>query len=83
MLLLGRLIRQARYRSGLSQRQLEWICGVDQTVISRLENGRVRHMRVQRVASVIAGLAGHMMITRDGPMPARSARHLPTSADID
>jgi transcriptional regulator with XRE-family HTH domain len=78
MVLFGRLIRQARFRSGMSQRQLEWVCGVDQTAISRLENGRIRHMRVQRVAAVVAGLAGYMTIHRDQvPMPERAARRLP------
>lgn len=84
MRFLGRLIRQARYRSGMSQRQLEWVCGVDQTVISRLENGRIRHMRAQRVALVVAGLAGYMVFPRgDEPMPERAPRQLPGSADGD
>jgi predicted XRE-type DNA-binding protein len=79
---LGRWIRQARYQSGMSQRQLEWVCGVDQTVISRLENGRLRHMRLQRVARVLAGLAGYMQFPRgDEPMPARAPRRLPGAPD--
>jgi transcriptional regulator with XRE-family HTH domain len=82
MRLFGRMIRQARFRSRLSQRQLEWVCGVDQTVISRLENGRIRHMRVQRVARVVAGLAGHMTMDREHvPMPELAARRLPRSAE--
>jgi predicted transcriptional regulator len=83
LILFGRVIRQARYRSELSQRQLEWICGVDQTVISRLENGRIRHMRVQSVARVVAGLAGHITIDRGEawPMPVRAARRLPRSSE--
>jgi transcriptional regulator with XRE-family HTH domain len=83
MFLFGRIIRQARYDSQLSQRQLEWVCGVDQTVISRLENGRIRHMRVQGVARVVAGLAGHITINRgEGfPMPERAARRLPRSEE--
>jgi predicted transcriptional regulator len=82
MLLFGRLIRQARYNCQLSQRQLEWVCGVDQTVISRLENGRIRHMRVQRVARVVAGLAGHITINRgDVSMPVRADRRLPRSGE--
>lgn len=83
MLLFGRIIRQARYASQLSQRQLEWVCGVDQTVISRLENGRIRHMRVQRVARVVAGLAGHITINRGAkfPMPVRATRRLPRSGE--
>lgn len=82
MRFLGRWIRQARYLSGMSQRQLQWVCGVDQTVISRLENGRIRHMRVQRVALVVAGLAGYMTFPRgDEPMPVRAPRRLPGAPD--
>ena len=82
MVVFGRIIRRARYRCDLSQRQLEWICAVDQTVISRLETGRVRHMRVQNVARVVAGLAGHISIDRgDEPLPGRAARRLPRSGD--
>jgi ribosome-binding protein aMBF1 (putative translation factor) len=39
--MIGRLVRRRRQRLGLSQRQLERLTGIDQSVISRLENGRL------------------------------------------
>jgi transcriptional regulator with XRE-family HTH domain len=41
-----------RLSAGLSQRQLAWLIGVNQSTISRLENGRLRYLRFQRLAEV-------------------------------
>jgi transcriptional regulator with XRE-family HTH domain len=56
--LIGRLVLRRRQRLGLSQRHLERLCGVDQTVISRLENGRLGGLRWSRFAQLVAALGG-------------------------
>jgi transcriptional regulator with XRE-family HTH domain len=55
---LGTMLRLARLGLGLSQRGLERRSGVDQTTISRLENGRLVHFNLVRLASLIAALRG-------------------------
>jgi len=55
---LGFIIRSARLRLGYSQRQLERLSGVDQTTISRLENGRLRSLRLVRLAALFEALRG-------------------------
>lgn len=41
----GRDLRFARTREGLTQLRLEYMSGVDQTLISRLELGKAPHVR--------------------------------------
>jgi transcriptional regulator with XRE-family HTH domain len=52
----GRSLRAARLRAGLSQAALERLSGLDQTVISRLENGRLGSLVFWRLASLIGAL---------------------------
>ena len=40
--IIGAGVRGARLSAGLSQRQLAWRCGLHQSIISRLETGRLR-----------------------------------------
>ena len=56
--LVGQVVRTRRQRMGLSQRALERLCGVDQTVISRLENGQLASLRWSRFAALVAVLGG-------------------------
>jgi transcriptional regulator with XRE-family HTH domain len=55
---LGIVIRGARLRLGLTQQHLERLSGVDQTTISRLENGRLRSLRLVRLAAIFFALRG-------------------------
>ena len=55
---LGRRILDGRLALGLSQAQLERLSGLDQTAISRLENGRLPGLRLHRLAAVFAVLDG-------------------------
>jgi transcriptional regulator with XRE-family HTH domain len=57
---LGRIIRRARLDLGLSQRGLERRSLVDQTTISRLENGRLTHLSLQHVARLFQVLRGRV-----------------------
>ncbi len=56
--LIGQLVRRRRQGLGLSQRQLERLSGVDQTVISRLENGTLGGLRWSRFARLVGALGG-------------------------
>jgi transcriptional regulator with XRE-family HTH domain len=56
--LLGATIRRRRASMGFSQRQLEAICGIDQTVISRIENGKQTGLRWVRLARLVDALDG-------------------------
>jgi DNA-binding XRE family transcriptional regulator len=56
--LIGESLRRARHRAGLSQRQLEEMSGVDQSTISKLENGRLVSLRLVRLAALVNGLEG-------------------------
>jgi transcriptional regulator with XRE-family HTH domain len=59
---LGAVLRDARVGRGWSQRDLERRSGVDQTTISRLENGRLVHCRIVRLARLIEALQGRFDI---------------------
>jgi transcriptional regulator with XRE-family HTH domain len=59
---LGRILRRARLGQGWSQRHLERISGVDQTTISRLENGRLAYFSLVRLGSLIEALRGRLDI---------------------
>jgi transcriptional regulator with XRE-family HTH domain len=72
--LIGRLVLRRRQRLGLSQRQLEHLSGVDQTVISRLENGRLGGLRWSRFAELVDALGG---LAESDSRPAWTTRSLP------
>jgi DNA-binding Xre family transcriptional regulator len=57
---LGRIVRQARRDVGATQHKLAAAVGVDQSVISRLENGKLTGLRFRRVGAIIALLDGHV-----------------------
>jgi predicted transcriptional regulator len=55
---LGREVRSARKQAGWSQRLLGERAGVDQAVISRLENGLAPGLRASAIARIIRALVG-------------------------
>jgi transcriptional regulator with XRE-family HTH domain len=73
--LIGVEIKRRRHTLGWSQRTLEAHSGVDQTVISRLENGKQYGMRWSRFALLVDAL--------DGIGPSAARRHRPTTIDLD
>jgi transcriptional regulator with XRE-family HTH domain len=75
---IGRLVRRRRERIGLSQRQLQLLSGVDQSVISRLETGQLRGLRFSRLARLVDALGG---IGDADPLPAWATRSMPPSRD--
>jgi predicted transcriptional regulator len=56
LLELGRWVKHARRTKGMTQQHLENITGVDQSVISRLENGRLTSLRLHRLAALVGAL---------------------------
>lgn len=58
MRLIGARVRSRRIAAKLSQRQLELMTGIDQTAISRLENGRLFGLRWSRFGRLVAALGG-------------------------
>ena len=56
--LLGAQLRRARHGRGWTQRRLERVSGVDQSTISRLENGRMASLRLVRIVALMEALAG-------------------------
>ena len=72
---VGRRVYFARSGQGLSQLQLERLCQVDQTTISRLERGLAPGLRLERLASIMAvlGVADLRPVAAD-PNVARRPR---------
>jgi ribosome-binding protein aMBF1 (putative translation factor) len=66
---IGIIVRGGRLACGLSQRQLAALAGMNQSTISRLENGQLRHFKFQRLATVI-GVINDPLLGR----PARPNR---------
>jgi transcriptional regulator with XRE-family HTH domain len=59
---VGRLVRDARLRSGLSQRSLSRRAGTSQAAISRIERG-LEEPTVERLAQILAGLGWQPVIS--------------------
>ena len=53
---IGRRVRHLRMAMGLSQRALAAMTDIDQSVISRFENGLAPGMRVDKAAAILAAL---------------------------
>lgn len=54
--IIGTAVRRRRVASGVSQRQVAYRSGLNQSTISRLETGRLRNMRMVTLARVIGVL---------------------------
>jgi transcriptional regulator with XRE-family HTH domain len=67
---IGELVRGGRTDRRWTQFALERASGVDQTVISRLENGRLTSLRLIRLAAIFAALDGRGP-GREGMEPSR------------
>jgi transcriptional regulator with XRE-family HTH domain len=62
---IGRWVKDARRRAQMTQQHVENVSGVDQTIISRLENGRLLSLKLVRLAAVVAA------VTDPRPRPDR------------
>jgi hypothetical protein len=61
---IGRSMRRARTAAGYTQRGLAARCGIDQAVISRLENGKQQGLSWRRFGCLVGALGG-----LDAPVP--------------
>jgi transcriptional regulator with XRE-family HTH domain len=64
---IGADLRRRRTEAMLTQRQLEELTLVDQTTISRVENGRISTLRLHRYARLRAGIDGRLGTARRRP----------------
>ena len=55
---IGAMIKRRRTKASMSQRELERLTGIDQPVISRLENGKQYGLRWARFARLVGVLEG-------------------------
>ena len=74
--LIAQGVRSARLRHGLSQRQLAWRVGLNQSTISRLETARLGSMRLKTLARLLATLRTSTDDLMEGE-PPRPRRRLP------
>ena len=73
--LIGAELKRRRRALGWSQRNLEAYSGIDQTVISRLENGKQYGIRWSRFAVLVDALGGIG--------PSVDYRRRPATIDLD
>lgn len=87
--LIAQMVRARRHRLGWSQRYLEMLSGIDQTVISRIENGKQYGLRWCRFADLVDalggldGLAHQPSLLAKAPFGARLPRDPPEPPAID
>jgi len=75
---IDRTVREARHVGGLTQRDLQDLSGVHQSMISRLENGLAPGMRIVALARIMAGL-GWAPRSPGGNVPTGIAGNLTTT----
>jgi Helix-turn-helix len=80
--LIGRAIRGKRMWLGWTQRMLEAQSGLDQTVISRLENGKQYGLHWKRFADLVDALDGFDLI-RQSARPEYWPRPAPPRIDLE
>jgi predicted transcriptional regulator len=68
---IGADLRRRRVETMLTQRQLEELTFVDQTTISRVENGKISTLRLHRYARLRAGIDGRLGEIRRQPRRRR------------
>jgi transcriptional regulator with XRE-family HTH domain len=70
--LIGEMVKARRYKLGWSQRYLEALSGIDQTVISRIENGKQYGLRWLRFADLVDALGGLECVSTRPDSPERA-----------
>ena len=63
---LGAAVRRRRLQLGLTQRRLEALTQIDQTIISRIETGRSKGIKHSRLLALIGAISG---LDQDDPIP--------------
>jgi transcriptional regulator with XRE-family HTH domain len=78
---IGAMVRRRRAWLGWSQRYLEMRSGLDQTVISRIENGKQYGIRWSRFATLVGAMGG-LDIPEVTQTPPRSCPTGPLGSDL-
>ena len=71
----GWIVQRARRDVGITQHTLAKVIGVDQSVISRLENGKLSGLRFRNVGAIVAALDPYAEYWLGHAVPA--SRRLP------
>lgn len=66
--IIGSMVKRRRTKIAWSQRDLALACGLAQSAISRLENGRLSGVRFGRFAKLVVAMNG---LDPDAPHPPR------------
>lgn len=80
LMALGEVVRRARRDVGVSQHTLAVAVGVNQSVISRLETGKLTGLRLPHLGAIVALLDGHVEFWI-GHRARPAGRRLPGGAD--
>ena len=72
--LIGAEVKRRRLALGWTQRLLEAHSGIDQTVISRIENGKQYGIRWSRFARLVDALGGFGPLAPREPWPGQTMR---------
>ena len=89
---IGAIVRDARLRRNLTQRQLAWQALLAQSTISRLETGRLQGMRLRTLAAIIGVLRmnpkgrasdGWDATSNGFPEPPAPRRRLPRQSGVE
>jgi transcriptional regulator with XRE-family HTH domain len=82
VVVIGAQVRAARLHASLTQRQVEDLAGIDQTSISRLENGRRPNMPLGRFAVLLIAIDAEIR-PAERPVPAWMAQLVVGDEDPD
>ncbi len=80
--MIGAQVRAARLHASLTQRQVEDLAGIDQTSISRLENGKRPNMPLGRFADLLIAIDAEIR-PAEPPIPAWMAQLVVRDGDPD
>jgi len=72
--IIGQTVLRARVASSLTQRQLAYRVGLNQSTLSRLENGRLHAMRLVTLARIIGVLNLAPGVALEGEPPPTTRR---------
>jgi transcriptional regulator with XRE-family HTH domain len=55
---IGAMVKRRRHALGWNQRELARRCSLSQPIVSRLENGKLRGLKLSRLAAMVAVMGG-------------------------
>jgi len=82
MVIVGAQVRAARIHASLTQRQVEDLTGIDQSTISRLENGKGSNLPLGRFAALLIAIDAEIH-PADRPVPSWMAPLLTGDDGLD